>query len=94
MTTDETTNNPISLVAVKAQKENTPTDSETQDMLAQGLEAFQDRVEEASAFLSVIFDEVGDPSIIWAGDINLIKSIGSLEIAKEELIKQISYQEE
>lgn len=97
MTTDEIkkTSKLISLVDVKAKKEESTMATEEEDMLTKGKETFQEMMDEgAVGFIALTFDANSDPRILWSGDIDLVKALGSLELAKKEIADKIySYTE-
>ena len=62
----------------------------TEELMEKGLEIFaQELSEDAKGFFALIFDSQNTPRIVWAGDIDMITAIGSLEMAKNELYNNI-----
>lgn len=95
MTTEETkTKAPvISLVAVRNEKDPAiMAEQSTAEMLNLGFNAVKEIIEsgEVKAFFTITFDKVdSSPRIIWAGDIDTLKTLGALEVAKNEFFKSI-----
>jgi hypothetical protein len=62
----------------------------SEELKQKGLETFLEIVNNKSVgFFAIVFDENNDPKIIWAGDIELINALGSLEMAKNELYSNV-----
>ena len=58
----------------------------SEELLEKGLEIFvQELSNNGKGFLSIVFDQDNYPQIIWAGDIDMVASLGALELAKNEL---------
>lgn len=76
----------FSSLAEKLQKQS---EDQTQDFVDMGIEAFNENIQDATAFLAVTFDEDGDPSIVWAGDIDSYSAIGTLEVVKKLFMDKI-----
>lgn len=57
-----------------------------EDSIQLGIEVFTETAEEGKGFIAIIFDEVGSPSVIHAGEFELIHAIGTLEFVKNELM--------
>ncbi len=71
-------------------KQMSPDDITREEVLEHGLETFAKELASGGrGFFALIFNEDGYPSIIWAGDMDLMTSVGALEIAKNELFKNI-----
>lgn len=67
----------------KSLENATPT-----EMMDIGLTTFTEELKKnAKGFLAIIFDEDGNQRIIWAGEVDMVTSVGALEIAKNELFK-------
>lgn len=65
-------------------------DISREELLEKGLETFVSELSnDAKGFFAMIFDQEGNPSIIWAGDMDMIACVGSLEVAKNELFRNI-----
>lgn len=83
---------PTNTVSFKTRKPITQSDNTEpdEDLLTLGLEAFHaDINDDAKGFLAIVFDKDGHPRITWAGDIDMIPSIGALEVAKNEFLKNV-----
>ena len=89
--TPNTNNNQIISLALVKNKKNGQDQEATSDCLLSGLDTFSTLIKQgASGFFALVFDEKGaNPQIIWAGDIDPISSIGALEFAKSEFIKNL-----
>lgn len=60
-----------------------------QELMDSGLEVFLEMLSKnPKGFVSVVFGEDNYPEIVWAGNIELIPVLGSLEMAKNELYSQ------
>ena len=58
----------------------------SEELLEKGLEIFaQELSGDARGFFAMIFDAENNPKILWAGNIDMIMALGSLELAKNEL---------
>lgn len=67
-----------------------PEGVSAEELMEQGLEIFaQELSEDAKGFFSIVFDKDNNPKIIWAGDIDMISALGSLEMAKNELYNNV-----
>lgn len=78
---------------------NFETNNETQDLdvedsMELGLSAFEDTLDDAKGFLTVTFDQDNQPSIIHAGELNLLQVVGSLEFIKNEILNYVPTAEE
>ncbi len=63
---------------------------EDMDLLQVGLDTFNhDIADGGKGFVAIVFDAEGKPRITWAGSIDMIMSIGALEIAKNEFLKNV-----
>jgi hypothetical protein len=70
----------------KSQEEDEPT---AQELMDSGLEVFLEMLSKnPKGFVSVVFGADNYPEIVWAGNIELIPVLGSLEMAKNELYSQ------
>ena len=52
------------------------------DYLNLGLDAFNEGLETAEAFLAITIEEDGTPRMVWAGDLNTYLVVGALDVAK------------
>jgi len=59
---------------------------EAEDALELGLETFEEGLTNAKGFLTITFDEEGQPSVIHAGELDLIRTLGTLDYVKNELL--------
>lgn len=96
MSTNDNHNNNkvVSLTDRVIQKKQAGKEDATQyaellsDALDAGLEAFNDTIDESRGFITISFNsEDGAPSVVHAGEIDLIHTLGTLEFIKGELIK-------
>ena len=63
----------------------------TEDYLIQGVEAFTMEIgDDAKGFIAIVFDLENNPRVICAGDIDIVTTLGALEVAKNELLKSVS----
>lgn len=69
-----------------AKKEPVAPDFSTEEVVGMGLEVFNNEIEGARGFISIIFNSEDQPKFIWSGDLDVIKVIGSFEIAKQQLL--------
>lgn len=62
------------------------------DALTLGLETFLAETQQnCKGFLAVVFDGEKNHRIIWAGEVDMISSLGSLEVAKHELFRTFNF---
>lgn len=73
-------------------KSKTPSgEPTTEDYLIQGVEAFTMEIgDDAKGFIAIVFDLDNNPRVICAGDIDIVTTLGALEVAKNELLKTVS----
>lgn len=83
-------NNVKTFAPKKKLKAKEPEGISTEELMEQGLEIFaQELSDDAKGFFSIVFDKENNPKIIWAGDIDMISALGSLEMAKNELYNNV-----
>jgi hypothetical protein len=58
------------------------------DYLAMGVDALSDNLVEANGMLAITFNDEGTPNIVWAGRLDPVAVLETLEIAKREFQKQ------
>ncbi len=81
------------VVSFLTRKNLTDTDQVTGNgdgFVKQGLEAFNESVVDSVGFLSIVFDKEQNPTFIWAGDADIVRWIGAIELAKHELFNSIN----
>jgi len=90
-TNDNPPTNMISLVDIKAKKEDAATDvTERNRSITRGLDSLKDALDkEGHGFIALAFDNTSDPRLIWCGDFDIIKAIGCFDLAKVELANQL-----
>jgi hypothetical protein len=87
---DKGKNKIISLVPLSKNSNATEKDEELEGFILKGLDAFKESLgTNPQGFVTIVFGQDGEPSIIWAGDIDVIKSLGALKVAEHELLKTI-----
>ena len=64
-------------------------DEDLPDALEAGLETFEDSLEDAKGFVTITFDTEGQPSVIHAGELDLIKTVGTLRFVENELLNNV-----
>ena len=69
--------------AAKKNKMTTPS------LMDEGLETFARELAGAKGFLAIIFDEDNNPIVLCSGEIDIVSTVGALEVAKNELFKNI-----
>lgn len=89
MTTEITNNNnnTISLEKVKEEKV-TELKEATTDLIGKVLIATDEILEEdknSKGIFTIIFDSNSDPKMLWGGDVDYIKMLGSFDLAKLEV---------
>lgn len=89
----------ISLGEVRKAKEKEikaiPTEvSDIQKSIMFGIESFNEVMEDGIGFLAIAFDSNQVPYIIHAGDLELVRALGSLEVMKQELLTNVFLLEE
>lgn len=77
-------NKPKELAAEELNKDNS-------ELLKYGAEVFMGELEGAEGFLSVTLNEEGVPSIIWAGNVDTIRILGSLDVARQLFVDKTIY---
>jgi len=65
--------------------------SETDELINRGVESFNDSLQDSSGFLAITINEEGTPSIVWAGNVDTITTLGAIEIAKQLFIDKTFY---
>lgn len=88
--TSENKDNTISLAVVKNAKGlNNPTDAE---LLTSGLKLLEDEIasDNIKGFLTIAFDLNNEPRIVWAGEIEMLSVLGSIEVAKVTLMSGLT----
>jgi hypothetical protein len=79
----------------KNKPENVEPEKLSKDELLQhGLDVFNDHIKEAEGFLGITVTEEGIPSIVWAGKVDTVSALGSIEIAKQIFIEKSFYDPE
>ncbi len=72
-----------------AAKSPEATEPTAQELMDSGFEVFLQMLSKnPKGFVAVVFNEDNYPEIVWAGNIELIPVLGSLEMAKNELYSQ------
>lgn len=59
-----------------------------EDVIELGLETFSDTLTDATGFISITFDSEGDPAIVYAGVLDVIKTLGALEFIKNAVLNE------
>lgn len=83
--TDQMKTDKILLDGIKVEKEAHEVDEIDEDRLLEGVQAFHDGLENATGFIAISFNEDGNPHVVHAGDLDLLKTIGTLEFVKTEI---------
>lgn len=81
--TKETTDEPTNVR--KFQPKVIVTEPVNNAALVQGLEAFTLLTSDAKGFIAIVFDPESCPSILCAGGLDIVSSLGALELAKQEI---------
>jgi hypothetical protein len=80
------------IVDISKYSKNNPLEvdleQEVEELIAHGLEVFNEDLKNSSGFLAITIDEGGTPSIVWAGNVDTITTLGSIEIAKQLFIEK------
>lgn len=76
---------------ITPETQNNQRDSEdkpltNEQLLTLGTESFLQTLEDATGFITITFDETGQPEIIHAGNLDIIAATGTLEYAKNEIL--------
>lgn len=71
----------------KEEKFNLDTAS-VEDMVAKGFEDFKTHIPTATAFIGIVFNGDYSPEIVHAGEMDLLKTLGTLEYLKKELMDE------
>jgi len=63
-------------------------DYSQEDFIQRSIETFTEEIaKDSKGFLAIMFDVDNSPRIICAGDIDIIATLGALEVTKHELFK-------
>ncbi len=85
--TSEIMNKTVSLTAIKNEKQK-QADSETLSLVKKTLNTIKEEIEsfpDTTGLLTIIYDRNKDPKIMWGGDMDYVKMLGSLDLAKMEI---------
>lgn len=65
-----------------------PTDKE---LIAEGIVAFNDvaNAEQTTGFLTLFFNKDNIPQVLWAGDIDIVSTVGLMEFVKNEFLNSV-----
>lgn len=70
--------------AIGASNESQP--DEIEQALEIALDTFEGTLADAKGFITITFDQLDQPSIVHAGDLDLLKALGALEFIKNEFL--------
>jgi hypothetical protein len=77
-------NKTVSLNVVKAEKQ-AKVDEETSSFIQGSIDSIKEILEnepDSKGLIALVFNKDNDPKIVWGGDIDYIKMIGALDVAK------------
>ncbi len=57
-----------------------------EEALEKALDTFESTLDDAKGFITITFDQNDAPSIVHAGDLDLLKTLGTLEFIKNEFL--------
>lgn len=63
------------------------SDAELDDIIKEGHEFFNSLMENSTGFVAIVFDTDGNPDLLHSGKLDLIKTLGTIEILKSSLMK-------
>lgn len=73
----------------KYSKHQPEDDIAEENFIEYGAEAFNESLKDGVGFLSIVFDSDGQPSLIWAGEVDSFVALGALETVKTLFIDKI-----
>ena len=82
--TSEMSSKTVSLNVVKAEKQ-AKVDEETSSFIQGSIDSIKEILEnepDSKGLIALVFNKDNDPKIVWGGDMDYIKMIGALDVAK------------
>lgn len=92
-------NSVVSLSSFKSKNEDILIDETDEDLQGMevtpeeakqlGIDTFNELVEDSVGFVSIMFNQDNKPEVIYAGDLDLLTTMGTFDFVKNELMKNV-----